>query len=64
MDSATEYRRCWHIETSYRELKQSLLGKVLTLRSQSVSEVIQEIWGSLVAYHLLRLEMAKTASAA
>lgn len=58
------YRRRWHIETSYRELKQSMLGRVLTLRSQTVAGVKQEIWGSLIAYNLLRLEMAKAASTA
>lgn len=56
------YRYRWHIETSYRELKQAMLGMALTLRSQTVKGVQQEIWGCLIAYNLLRLEMAKTAS--
>jgi IS4 transposase len=30
------YGRRWQIETSYRELKQSLLGVELTLRSRTV----------------------------
>jgi hypothetical protein len=55
------YRRRWEIETSYRELKQSLLGEALTLRSQQPASIEQEIWGALIAYNLVRLEMAKAA---
>lgn len=55
------YRRRWEIETSYRELKQSMLGEALTLRSQQPAGIEQEIWGALIAYNLVRLEMAKAA---
>ena len=55
------YRRRWEIETSYRELKQSMLGTALTLRSQQPSGIEQEVWGALIAYNLVRLEMAKAA---
>lgn len=55
------YRRRWEIETSYRELKQSMLGDALTLRSQQPQGIEQEIWGALIAYNLVRLEMAKAA---
>jgi hypothetical protein len=44
-DIAAYYKRRWQIETSYRELKQSMLGKALTLRSKTVDGVYQEIWG-------------------
>ena len=60
-DLADCYRRRWEIETSYRELKQSMLGDALTLRSQQPEGVEQEIWGALIAYNLVRLEMAKAA---
>lgn len=60
-DLAECYRRRWEIETSYREIKQSLLGSELTLRSQLPDGVQQEIWGALIAYNLVRLEMAKAA---
>ncbi len=33
----------------------------LTLRSQTVVRVYQELWGALIAYNLIRLEMAKAA---
>lgn len=60
-DLAACYRRRWEIETSYRELKQSMLGDALTLRSQQPEGIEQEIWGALIAYNLVRLEMAKAA---
>ncbi len=55
------YARRWHIETSYHELKQSMMGMALTLRSQTVEGVMQEIWGAMIAYNLVRIEMAKAA---
>jgi hypothetical protein len=55
------YGRRWQIETSYRELKQSMMGMALTLRSKTVEGVQQELWGALTAYNLIRLEIAKAA---
>lgn len=60
-DIARCYERRWGIETSYRELKQTMLGTALTLRSKTVEGVYQEIWGTLIAYNLVRLEIAKAA---
>lgn len=62
-DIAQCYAHRWHIETSYRELKQSMLGMAPTLRSKTVEGIYQEIWGALTAYNLIRLEMAKAALA-
>jgi len=53
-----------HGETSYRELKQSMPGQALTLRSRSPEGVSQEIRGALIAYNLVRLEMSKAATQA
>lgn len=58
------YDKRWSIETSYRELKHSMLGAALTLRSRTIPGVYQEIWGTLTAYNLVRLEIAKAALAA
>lgn len=58
---AEQYQERWRIETSYRELKQGLLGADLTLRSGTPETVRQEIWGALLAYNLVRLEMAELA---
>lgn len=60
-DIANFYKSRWGIETSYRELKQTMLGAALTLRSKTVDGVYQEIWGTLIAYNLIRLEIAKAA---
>lgn len=62
-DMAACYARRWSIETSYRELKQVMLGNAFTLRSKTVEGVYQEIWGTLTAYNLIRLEIAKAALA-
>ncbi|QQX87371.1 hypothetical protein JJQ59_32315 [Cupriavidus necator] len=40
-------------------MKQTMLGAELTLRSRQPESVHQEIWGALIAYNLVRLEMAK-----
>lgn len=58
---AQQYEQRWRIETSYRELKQEMLGAQLTLRSGSPQTVRQEVWGVLLAYNLVRLEMAEVA---
>jgi hypothetical protein len=60
----TCYRRRWQIETSYRELKQTMMGMAPSLRSHEVGTTRQEIWGALIAYNLVRLEMAKAAAEA
>ncbi|MGL5934275.1 MAG: IS4 family transposase [Cetobacterium sp.] len=58
---AEQYSQRWRIETSYRELKQSLLGDEITLRSGTPATVRQEVWGAVLAYNLVRLEMAEVA---
>lgn len=60
-DIAACYLRRWEVETSYRELKQTMLGGPMTLRSQDREGITQEIWGALIAYNLVRLEMARAA---
>ena len=55
------YERRWQIEPPYRELRQSRLGAELTLPSRTVEGVYQEIWGALIAYNLIRREIASTA---
>jgi len=58
------YSRRWKIETSYREIKQTMMGMALSLRSMTVEATRQEIWGMLIAYNLVRLEMARAAEQA
>ena len=59
-----QYEERWRIETSYREIKQDMLGSQMTLRSGTPEMVYQEIWGALLAYNLVRLEMAEVAAEA
>lgn len=58
------YHERWELELGYDELKTELLEREETLRSQSPAAVAQELWGVLLAYNLVRLEMARTAATA
>ncbi|MDF0535489.1 IS4 family transposase [Shewanella sp. A32] len=55
------YWQRWQIEEGYGELKQTQLQNEITLRSRFAAGVRQEIWGILLAYNLVRLEMANIA---
>jgi IS4 transposase len=55
------YTYRWEIELGYREMKQHLLHNRLTLRSKLPEMVRQELWGVLLAYNLLRFQMAQMA---
>jgi hypothetical protein len=57
------YHERWEIELGYREIKTDMLDSV-PLRSKSIDRVRQEIWGLLIAYNLVRLEMARVAEEA
>jgi hypothetical protein len=55
------YHERWEIELGYDELKTELLEREETIRSKSPELVAQELWGILVAYNLVRLEMERIA---
>ena len=55
------YSHRWEIELGYREMKQYMLQNQLTLRSKKPEMVRQELWGVLLAYNLLRFQMAQMA---
>ena len=55
------YAHRWEIELGYREVKSTLLGNRLTLRSKRPDMVRQELWGSLLAYNLVRFQMGRMA---
>jgi hypothetical protein len=55
------YHERWEIELGYDELKTELLEREETIRSKSPELVKQELWGILVAYNLVRLEMERIA---
>ncbi|MFC1507643.1 IS4 family transposase [Pseudomonadota bacterium] len=58
------YFERWEIETSYGEIKHQLLEDSTLLRSQSIDGVNQEIWGILLAYNLIRVEICRIAKEA
>jgi len=56
------YHERWEIELGFGEIKTDMLERLETLRSKSPSAVAQEMWGLLIAYNLVRLEMARIAA--
>jgi hypothetical protein len=55
------YRERWEIELGYGELKTDMLERAETIRSKNPDSVAQELWGILVGYNLVRLEMEQIA---
>jgi hypothetical protein len=56
------YHERWEIELGFGELKTDMLERFETLRSKSPTAVAQEMWGVLIAYNLVRLEMKRIAN--
>lgn len=55
------YHERWELELGFGEVKTDLLERLETIRSKSPPGVAQELWGVLLAYNLIRLEMARIA---
>jgi hypothetical protein len=55
------YHERWELELGYDEIKTELLDREETIRSQKPDGVEQEVWGVLLAYNLVRLEMESIA---
>lgn len=59
------YHERWEIELGYDEMKTEMLSATKQpLRSMSPTRIKQEIWGLLIAYNLVRLEMERIANEA
>lgn len=58
---AALYHERWELELGFDEIKTEMLDRQETIRSRTVDGVGQEIWGILLAYNLIRLEMERTA---
>jgi hypothetical protein len=58
------YHERWELELGYDELKTEMLAREEAIRSKSPSAVAQEVWGLLLAYNLVRLEMERIAEIA
>ena len=56
------YHERWEIELGFGELKTDMLERLETIRSKSPAAVEQEMWGLLIAYNLVRLEMQRIAN--
>lgn len=56
------YHERWELELGFGELKTDMLERLETLRSKTRSAVEQEMWGLLLAYNLVRLEIERVAS--
>lgn len=55
------YKKRWEIEISYDEIKTDMLARKETLRSKTPQGVKQELWGLLLAYNLVRLQIWRLA---
>lgn len=58
------YHERWELELGYDEIKTELLDREETIRSRKPDGVAQELWGILLAYNLVRLEMESIAKEA
>jgi len=58
------YHERWEIELGYDEIKTEVLEREEAIRSKSPTAVAQELWGILLAYNLVRLEMERVAEVA
>ncbi len=61
---AVLYHERWEIELGYDEIKTEMLDREEAIRSKSKAMVRQEVWGILLAYNLVRLEMERVAEEA
>ena len=55
------YHERWELELGFGEIKTDMLERLETLRSKSPGAVAQELWGILLVYNLVRLEMERIA---
>lgn len=61
---ADMYHERWELELGYDEVKTHLLLREEAIRSRTPEGVRQETWGILLAYNMIRLEMARVATEA
>jgi hypothetical protein len=58
------YHERWEIELGYDEIKTHMLSREEAIRSRTPDGVRQELWGILLAYNLVRVEMERAAAEA
>ena len=59
---AALYHERWELELGYDEIKTEMLDREETIRSKKPEGVRQEIWGILLVYNMVRLEMESIAT--
>jgi Insertion element 4 transposase N-terminal/Transposase DDE domain len=55
------YHERWEVELGFDEMKTKMLDRLETIRSKTPDAVAQEMWGLLIAYNLVRLEIERVA---
>jgi hypothetical protein len=55
------YHERWELELGFDEVKTEMLEREESIRSKRPPGVVQELWGLLLAYNLVRLEMQEVA---
>jgi hypothetical protein len=55
------YHERWELELGFDEIKTEMLEREEAIRSQTPLRVCQEVWGILLAYNLVRLEIERIA---
>lgn len=60
----TLYHERWELELGYDEIKTEMLDREEAIRCQSPRTIEQEMWGILLAFNLVRLEMERIADEA
>ena len=58
---AALYHERWRMETTFAEIKTTLKGADIVLRSKTPELVRQEFWGLLLAHHVVRKLMLEAA---
>ena len=58
------YHERWELELGFAEVKTEMLDRQETIRSRTPTGVRQELWGLLIAYNLIRVEMEQVAAEA
>lgn len=61
VELAALYHERWSIETTFAEIKTTLKGADIVLRSKTPELVRQEFWGLLLAHHVVRKLMLEAA---
>lgn len=63
-DVAALYHERWEVELGYDEIKTEMCDREEAIRTKTPERIRQEIWGILLVFNLVRLEMERVAAEA